>query len=523
MRTGRYDAVFFNGHIVTMSGKRRTASALAVEDGRIVSVGGDSEVRRSASRGCAKHDLGGRTVVPGFIDCHTHFIQMGVDAMSVDLGSSRTIDEALSMMKAASGKVPEGEWVIGANWKESAWPDGRFITRADLDACCPGHPAVAHRVCGHMSSVNSQAISMLDIDARTRDAVTDVSGNLTGILKESAVGIVWSATAPDRARKIKGFRIAIRKAHSMGVTSIHDNGASDDFDIFRTAESGGKLGVRVWFNTPAKNIDSMLRLSLSTGIGSDRLRFGGVKVFCDGALGARTAALSKDYCDDPGNKGALVIEPKELDAVVEKAHHAGIQLAIHAIGDMGIGTTIASLELALKRGGRADCRHRIEHLELPSKEHLKTMRRLRIIASMQPNFIGEWGGTDGMYRARLGPERTSRNNPFREVLGNRIRLVFGSDCMPFSPLYGIHSAVNAPYASQRMEVGEALAAYTREASFASFEEGFKGTLSEGGFADFAVLSADPFVEPTKVSSLAVLKTVVNGEIVYERKKGGVSS
>jgi len=161
-------------------------------------------------------------------------------------------------------------------------------------------------------------------------------------------------------------------------------------------------------------------------------------------------------------------------------------------------------------------RNRIEHLELPNQTHLREMRRLGLIASMQPNFIGEWGGTDGMYLSRLGPERTAKNNPFRDVLKARVKLVFGSDCMPLSPLYGIHSAVNAPHASQKISVAEAVAAYTRDAAFASFEESSKGSLTEGKLADLVVLSDDPFENSRGIGSIKVLKTVVGGEVLYDR-------
>lgn len=508
------DAVFYNGRIYTMDQERRSARAIAVSDGVVVGVGGDDEIKRAAPRCCRKLDLGGKVVLPGFIDCHTHFISMGIDAMNVDLARTSTIDEALLLMREASKKTPEGEWVIGAGWKESGWRDGRFITAKDLDAACPKHPAVAHRVCGHMSSVNSRAISMLGINCKTPEVDVDSSGCLTGILTESAVLIPHRATAPDRAMRSKALTLATRKAHSLGVTSINDNGQPEDFETYRKAEREGKLMVRVWHNTPSDTLDSMVSMGLSTGVGSNMLKLGGLKVFCDGALGARTAAVSEPYDDDPGNKGMFVHERATLDEIVSKANEAGIQLAIHAIGDQGIEAAISSLSSALDRCKRKDHRHRIEHLELPSPSHLKTMRKRKIIASMQPNFVGEWGGTEGMYVSRLGRKRSSRNNPFKEVLSLGVRLVFGSDCMPLNPLYGIHSAVNAPYDVQRLSPQEAIAAYTRDAAYASFEEDLKGSISVGKLADFIVLSGDPLTCPNKISSLKVLKTIISGDVVY---------
>jgi len=366
------------------------------------------------------------------------------------------------------------------------------------------------------------AITLLGIDEKTPEVELDSSGNVTGVLTESAVSIAREAVKPDKDRKAKGLALAIRRAHSLGVTSVQDNGGPSDFDAYRRAERAGKLGVRIWMNTPTDSLDSRIELALSTGVGSERLRVGGLKIFCDGALGARTAALSDPFADDPRNSGMYVHERKDLDDVVSRANEADIQLAIHAIGDAAIGTTIGSIESALERNPRKDHRHRIEHLELPTKGHLTQMRKLRIVASMQPNFIGEWGGTDGMYVSRLGKARASRNNPFNEVLQARVKLVFGSDCMPFSPLYGIHSAVNAPYPAQRISAVDAISAYTRDAAYASFEEDSKGTLSVGKYADFAVLSGDPFEKSEDISSIEVLGTVVGGEVVFsksERKTG----
>jgi len=516
MRSRFSDSVFFNAQVYTLDSKRRKARGLVVEDGMIVAVGSDDEIRKAAPRGSDRYDVGGKTVVPGFIDCHTHFIQMGVDSASVDLSRTSTIEEAMVMMSAAAKRTPPGDWVIGTSWKESGWREARFITRKELDDSCPNNPAVAHRVCGHLSSVNSKAIALLGIDTKTPEVDVDGSGRLTGILRESAVGIPRDATAPDANGKVRGLALAVRRAHQLGVTSINDNAAPGDFETYRAAERSGKLGVRVWYNTPSSSLEALLHLSLSSGIGSEWLKLGGVKIFCDGALGARTAAVSRSYADGPGNKGMLVHGESELTDLVSRANEAGFQLAVHAIGDIGIGAALKSIVSALRKCPRGDHRHRIEHLELPSIDHLRTMQRHKIIASMQPNFIGEWGGTNGMYLARLGPDRVGRNNPFREVLDSGIRLVFGSDCMPFNPLYGIHSAVNAPFPSQRLSVEEAVAAYTREAAYASFEESRKGTLSVGNHADFVTLSADPFKHSDVISSIRVNKTVLGGKVVFSR-------
>ena len=287
------DVVLYNGRIVTFDGNRKTVRAVAVADGRIIALGADDEMRKSAPRGCDKLDLGGKIVVPGFIDSHTHFVQMGVDALNVDLFSAKSLDHALSLMKHAAATTPSGEWVIGTNYRDSSWDDARFITREDLDECCPDHPAAAHRICGHLSSVNTKGIDRAGITEETPGAEMSKSGVLTGIVTEAGVSVLRSATAPDDAKKHKGLRLAIRRAHSLGVTSVQDNGEMDHFRICREAEKKGKLGVRVWFNSPSDHLDMLRSIGSPTGLGSEWLKLGGVKIFCDGALGARTAALSQ--------------------------------------------------------------------------------------------------------------------------------------------------------------------------------------------------------------------------------------
>ncbi len=452
-------------------------------------------------------------MVPGFNDCHTHFVQMGVDSATVDLSATRSLDEALALIRKASARKPRGEWLVATGWRESAWPGGRFISKDDLDKCCGRRPAVAYRICGHLCTANAEAISELGLDSKTPGAEVDDQGHLTGILTEGAVEACREVTDPDSKARLAGLQVATKKAYRLGVTSITDNGSTADLAAYMSAKRAGSLGIRVCFNLPSSSLEGIRSAAVSTGLGDHWLRIGALKVFCDGALGARTAALSKPYADDPGNRGMFVRNRRRLDELTATANEAGLQLAIHAIGDRGIDVAIRSIESALKSRPRDDHRHRIEHLELPSMAHIHKMRRLGIVASMQPNFVGEWGGTEGMYRSRLGLDRTERNNPFREILDSGVKLVFGSDCMPFSPLYGIDSAVRAPFPSQRTTPIEAFAAYTRDAAYSSFEESAKGTLEPGKLADFIVLSGAP-TSRDDLASMSVTTTVLDGKVVY---------
>ncbi|HYS70999.1 MAG TPA: amidohydrolase family protein, partial [Thermoplasmata archaeon] len=242
-----------------------------------------------------------------------------------------------------------------------------------------------------------------------------------------------------------------------------------------------------------------------------------IKVFADGSFGARTAALFDPYDDEPRGTGRLVHSPKELAAVLARAHGAGFQLAVHAIGDRAIDVVVEAYARVLDGEPREDHRHRIEHVELPSPEALDRMKELGLVASMQPNFVARWSGAGGLYERRLGRDRLERNNPFREVLARRIPLVFGSDGMPYGPLYGTIGAVGAPFGAQRIPALEALRCYTASGAFASFEEGTKGALAAGRLADFVVLSGDPR-RGQALRGLAVEATVVAGRRVYRRPR-----
>ncbi len=451
--------------------------------------------------------------MPGFIDCHTHFISMGIYE---DLSGASCLKEALARMKDRARVTPEGDWVVGLGWKETSWVNGRYIMKEDLDACCPNHPAIAYRNLVHFASVNSAAISELGIDAKTEGAETDPSGNLTGILRENAVLIATSGSEPNRAQKLEGLKSATAKAHSFGVTSIHDMGEETDFGVFKIAERKGVLRIRVWFSTPTGDMDSRLARHARIGAGSDWLKLGGVKVFCDGSLGARTAALKKPYSDNRRNKGTFIHTEEELKNIVAKANSAGLQLAVHAIGDDAIERTVCYIAETLKEEPTSNHRHRIEHLTMPSQSALQRMRKLRIIASMQPNFVGEMFDMHSMYLARLGPRRIRCSNPHKKILEYGVKLIFGSDCEPLSPIYGIQSAINAPYDTQRISISDAVESYTKNAAFGSFEEAVKGTLEVGKFADFVVLSGDLLSNAKKTSSTQVVKTVVDGDVVYEK-------
>jgi len=247
-----------------------------------------------------------------------------------------------------------------------------------------------------------------------------------------------------------------------------------------------------------------------TGLGDAWLRLGAIKTWSDGSLGAYTAALGEPYAGRPGEKGMLLHAQHELGDILATAHRVGFQTATHALGDEAIRRVLQVLEDVQSRFPRRDARHRIEHFELPDEDILRRTKAAGVIASAQPNFIGQWSGPGDVYETRLGPGRAAGNNPYRRILRERIPLCFGSDGMPYGPLYGVHWAVNGFHADQRLSVEEAVRAYTYGGAYASFEASEKGTLSPGKLADFVVLDGDPFGESERIARMRVASTWVGG-------------
>src|SRR5438094_3274451 len=259
---------------------------------------------------------------------------------------------------------------------------------------------------------------------------------------------------------------------------------------------------------------------LSPGFGDPWFRLGAIKVFADGSLGAYTAALAAPYVGRPNDRGVLVHSPTELRSILTTAHRAGFQVATHAIGDAAIQLVVKTLEEVQDSAPRKRARHRIEHYELPDDDVLRRTKAAGIVASCQPNFIGQWSGPGDVYETRLGSGRFAANNPFRKIVRAHIPLCFGSDGMPYGPLFGVHWAVNGFFEDQRLSPEEAFRAYTAGGAYASFEELQKGTLETGKFADFVVLEGDPFRNPETTDPCRVRAPCIGGVRVFPASKSG---
>lgn len=510
------DLILLKGKVITMGRKLPEAQALAIKGERIVAVGANEDVKALKGARTKVVDLRGKVVVPGFVDSHTHLARHGLDLLRVDLTESKSLKALVEAVKKRARVQPQGTWIVGYGWDETRWPEPRLPTRDDLDAAAQHHPVLLRRVDGHLCVVNTMAMGSLGVPLNAPGVQVDDTGKRTGVLTETAAEDASNSLPFDLEEAMKGFAEAAKEAFKVGVTSVHQTSDATDIRVWRTAQRRKVAAPRVYLKLLPPLVDPAAGLGITGGLGDEAVRYGGVKVYTDGSLGAHTAAIGKPYADLPGTQGQLLEDPAALAALVEKAHLAGFQVALHCIGDRAITTCLDAIEAAVRKHPRKDHRHRLEHFEFATDEHIARAQRLGCVASAQPNFIGMWGQPGQMYETRLGKEDARMLNRFRVMADMGLRLAFGSDNMPMGPVYGLHWAVNAPNKEQRLEPDEALRAYTLDAAYASFEEGLKGSLEVGKLADLAVLSGDPRAKPKEIQKLRVDLTLLGGEVVYKR-------
>lgn len=501
------DLVLVDGAIHPMTGEdgEPAAEAIAIRDGRIVRVDSTYEVEFLEGVETTVIDLEGRTVLPGFIDAHTHLDHLGQQLLEADLGETTTRSEAVDRL--ADHRSTDTEWILGFGYDESQWTDtDEYLTREHLDQVSGDRPVAAYREDMHLVSVNSVALEQLGGDLPDEN-VERVDGEPTGVLVEDAVGVVSDAVrpAPDRLREY--ILAAQEYAHERGVTMVHEMVRPDAARVYRDLDLAADLTLRVRMNYWADHCDAILEAGLATNHGSDRVQMGGVKTFTDGSIGGRTAKLFDPYSDVDGERGEWVTEPEELEELVRRVDDAGLQMTTHAIGDEAIAAVLSAYEDTTGE------RHRIEHAEVLTDELIDRIAASDAIVSAQPNFL-KWAREDGLYAQRLGDDRRTSSNQFGTLHTRDVPLVFGSDCMPLNPLFGIDQAVNAPTPAQKLPVSAAIRAYTAGGAYAGFDEDRLGTIESGKLADLVVLEASPW-NADAIVDIDIAMTIVDGQIVYE--------
>ncbi|WP_182902498.1 amidohydrolase [Microbispora sp. H10830] len=537
----RLDVLFVNGRFATLDPARPAATRLGVFAGRIAGLDEDLDGLTAE----AVVDLGGAPVVPGFNDAHHHLSMRGQRLRELNLrdGRVRTIEELYAKVAERAAGLPQDAWVKGAGYDQNKL-GGLHPSREALDRAAGGRPVWLQHVSGHMGVANTAAFARMGFD-RVED-VPDVAGGTVGrdadgrpdgLLAEQAQGLADAVLRPVPFEDfVEGIALAGRVAAGEGLTSFTEPGIGRglagngawDLAAFQEAVRRGVLPQRATLMPGSPNLHDIgdgwfgLDLGFRTGIGDERLRIGPVKLFSDGSLIGRTAAMCCDYEGEPGNRGLLQQDAEALRAFILRAHAAGWQIATHAIGDHAVDVVLDAYEEAQARDPRPGARHRIEHCAVTSDAQVARIARLGVIPVPQGRFVSELG--DGMLAA-LGPERSLGCYRQRSFLEAGIVVPGSSDCpvADGAPLLGIHDLVNRRTASgvpftpaESLTVEQALRAYTIGSAYAAGEERHKGTLSRGKLADFVVLGDDLFaVAPERIKDVAVLATVVGGAFVFD--------
>ncbi|UCG38711.1 MAG: amidohydrolase, partial [bacterium] len=499
--------------VITMDPSRPRAEAVLCRKGVIEAVGTEEELEELLRPTDTRFDCGELVLVPGFIDSHTHFLAMGLDTLRVDLSEARDRKGLLGALRARVRGTPKGEWIFGVNFDESKWAGERALpAREELDArVSEEHPVVARRVCGHIGVANTLALE------RIGPEWTEVDRD-TGLLKEDVVLRLSRIVGVTDEEARKAIETATRAAYESGVTTVVDLADQRTFRTYMAMDYEGQVAIRLFCAVEAREFGPLWDegYEVNHDPESGMVRLLGMKAFLDGSLGARTAALSEPYADDPGTKGDLLVPEDELRGMVRWAEERRLQLFLHAIGDRAVDVALDAIGAEAADGN--PLRHRIEHLEYARPEQLGRMKELRVIASMQPNFAHQWSHPGGMNEERLGPERASRTDACREVWSEGIPLAFGSDCMPFGPMTGLQGAVNHPVEDQSLPPVVALRAYTSGSAWAIHAEDWLGAIIPGMAADLVLLSEDPD-EAEDLSTIRPILTVLGGFLVHIDSEG----
>ena len=470
--------------------------------------------------------------MPGFTDAHLHFLSYGIGLKEIELAGVSTLGEALAAVGARATVTPAGQWLTGRGWDHTLWAGGAFPTRQDLDRVAPEHPVFLRRKCGHAGWANSRALALAGITAETPapfgGAIDSdpVTGQPTGILKDAAMELIFRLfREPSLAEAIGAIKTAMPHAHRVGLVGVHTMEGAGSFRAFQQLQAAGELKLRVTMQVPEENLDAAIQAGLRSGFGNESLRIGGVKIFSDGALGARTAYMLEPFEGEPGNCGLPMTTTEHLREVIGKASRAGIASFVHAIGDRANREVLDAVEASRRSGEGAGLRHRIEHApdRAPGRyAALCGARRYRLHAadSCYAGYAYRGRALGEAQRTRL---RLARPAERWRRPGLRLRFARGGSERDgghptrLSPRRRSDGApgANGWYAEQRLTVDEAVHAYTAGAAYASGEEAIKGSLAPGKLADLAVLSQDIFtIDPMAILETEVVGTMVGGEFVY---------
>lgn len=524
-----------NGYTLDSQGKLIRFEAMLVDEGKVAAIGSRTEMAGLAKQ-AAVIDGKGRNLLPGLIDAHGHVMGLGTNILQANLVATPTLDAALQKVKTYVQAHPKNKWILGRGWNQVIWNLGRFPTAKELDSVISDRPALMERVDGHALWANSAAIKIAGIDKNTKDPVgghieRDVDGNATGVFIDSASTLLTSKVPqPTKLEWSEALDNALVEMTSVGLTSVGDPGIDKStFELYKQYADQGKLSARIYgmISGVGEQFESISKGGPLIAYGNDFLTVRSVKLYADGALGSRGAALLAPYSDQPENSGLLFNTNQQLTDMIAKGLSKGYQMNVHAIGDKANSQVLDSFEAAYKLQGGKELRNRIEHAQVVPVSDIPRFVPLQLIASMQPTHATS---DMNMAEARIGKERMKGAYAWQLYLKQGTIIAGGSDFPVESanPFFGIHAAVtrqdadNKPaggwYPDQAMSVIEAFRAFTLDAAYAAHAENTQGTLQPGKWADFILVDRDIFtVDPSQIRTTQVLETWVGGKQVFERK------
>ena len=536
------DLVLVNGTIYTVDKTRPVVSALAVARGLILFAGSDPDAKALANAATSVIDLHGATVVPGFTDAHAHLLGLGDMLRRVNLAGSSSYDEVIDRVKARAKDVKPGEWIRGRGWDQNRWPSKEFPTHDALSRAFPNNPVVLERVDGHAYLANAKAMELARVSVSTADPeggriIRLASGAPSGVFVDNAQSLIDRAIpASTRDDTRKAIIAAIAECNRWGLTGIHDAGEdAATIGIFEELAKAGSYNLRNYVmlsdpgepGSPAALGNPYLRRGPQSALYDGHLWIRAIKLYADGALGSRGAALLAPYADEPANSGLLLSRPEHIRAWADAALRSGFQVNVHAIGDRGNRVVLDAFESALRAAPKPDHRFRIEHAQVLSAEDIPRFAKLGVIPSMQPTHQTS---DMGWAETRVGPQRIRGAYAWRSLLNTGVVIPSGTDfpVEEVNPLLTFHAAVtrqdprNLPlggwYPDQKMTRDEALQSMTIWPAYAGFQESVLGSLTTGKYADFVVLDRDIMRIPdTEILGTRVISTWIGGKRVYEAK------
>ena len=524
------ELILHNASIWTVNPQQPRAEALAISGGRFLAIGTNDEVLALASGGAKKIDIGGNTVLPGFIDAHSHPAEAGLDHLRMVDCDLRSIADIQAALRKRAAQTPPGQWVLGFKYDDTKTADNRPLIMQDLDSAVPDHPVLVEHRGGHTAWLNSLALKTAKLDQNTPDPPggkydrDPATGQLNGHVRERAKAAVEAVIPHQFSRddRREGVKLISQMLVRTGITSVTDAlGSPDNLLAYQDARSAGDLSVRVYCSIFHEHIDRMIEAGIRTGLGDEWVRVGFMKMICDGSISERTARLSQPYMGRPNDFGILVSTEEELYQWGRKAHAAGWQIGTHANGDVGIDTTLRVYERLNREMPRSDSRFRLEHCTVISDSLVQRIRALGAIPTPFSTYVYYHGEKMKEY----GAERLNNMFALRSFIDAGIRPTQASDYPPgpFEPMMALQSETtrtdmkgNVWGPKQKITLEEAIRVGTMNGAYASFEEKLKGSIEPGKLADLVVLGRDPFkTDPSQVVNIPIQRTMVGGKWMYE--------